>query len=61
MTCYLPKATIFPTDVIAIDKSILPPRSMVQILDAPPAGETPVKNIPNCISALPGNKINPRA
>lgn len=56
----LPNAANVLVVLIVIDKSRLPPRSTVHIFDAPPAGELPVKNNPNCISTLFGNKNIPR-
>lgn len=55
----LPNAANVLVVVIATDKSIFPPRITVQMFDAPPAGETPVKNNPNCMSTLSGNRIKP--
>lgn len=46
--------------VIVIDKFKSPPRIRVHMLEAPPPGDTPVKNIPNCISALSGKSTLPR-
>lgn len=52
-------AAIVLVVVIAMDKSRLPPNITVHIFDAPPAGQTPVKNNPNCNSTLFGNKNKP--
>lgn len=51
----IPKAAKLLTVVIKTDRFILPPKITVHILEAPPVGETPVKNKPNCISILLGN------
>lgn len=56
----LPKLAMLLIAVIAIDRSMLPPNMIVQMFEAPPAGEAPVKNIPNCISTLPGNNSKAR-
>lgn len=45
--------------VIAIDKSRFPPKITHQIFEAPPDGDTPVKNIPSCISTLFGKSSTP--
>lgn len=57
---YLPSALKVLMVVIATDKSKFAPRKAHQTFDAPPAGETPVKKIPNCISTESGNSHNPK-
>jgi len=47
------------TAVIVTDKSRLPPNIIVQMLEAPPPGEVPVKKRPSRISGL--SKMKPRA
>lgn len=55
----IPNAANVLIAVIDIDKSRLPPKITHQIFDAPPDGETPVKNRPSCISILFGNNSKP--
>lgn len=57
---FLPKAENVLIVVIDIDKSRFPPRITDHTLEAPPDGETPVKNIPSCISTLFGNSNIPK-
>lgn len=45
----IPNAAIVLMVVIAMDISILPPSKIVQMFEAPPPGETPVKKRPNCM------------
>lgn len=50
----IPKAAKVLIVVIKIDKSMFPSSMAVQMLEAPPAGDTPVKNIPNLIAGSLG-------
>lgn len=51
----IPKAAKLLSVVINIDRLMLPPNMTAHMFDAPPLGETPVKNRPNCISTEFGN------
>lgn len=55
----LPKALNVLMVVMAMDKSKFPPSKTHQTFEAPPAGETPVKKMPNCISTESGNNQMP--
>lgn len=55
----LPKEAKVDIDVIAKDKLRLPPRINVHMLEAPPPGDTPVKNMPNRIAGSSGNMRKP--
>lgn len=56
----IPKLAMLLNVVMAMDKSKLPSNKTVQMFEAPPAGDAPVKNIPNCISTLFGNSNMPK-
>lgn len=55
----IPNAAMVHNVVIVTDRFRLPPSNTVQMLEAPPLGLIPVKNIPICSSGRPGNKIYP--
>lgn len=55
----MPNAERVLTVVIKIDRSMFPSRIAVQMLEAPPPGATPVKNIPSRIVGSLGKSTNP--
>lgn len=55
----LPNAAMVHIVVIVIERFKLPSSNTVQILEAPPLGLIPVKNIPICSSGRSGNKRYP--
>lgn len=57
---YPPNAEKVLIVVMEMERSKLPPKITDQTLDAPPDGETPVKNSPSCMSTLFGNRIYPK-
>lgn len=55
----LPNAAMVHMVVIVIERFKLPSSNTVQILEAPPLGLIPVKNMPICSSGLSENKKYP--
>ena len=60
---YIPKAKIVEQKVIMMERSSDPPKRKVHMLELPPPGLAPFKNIPNCRSGFPGknNLAKPKA
>lgn len=56
----LPNAENVLIVVIEIDRSKLPPKITDQMFEAPPDGETPVKNIPSCMATSCGKRSKPK-
>jgi len=59
ITYYLPNAAMVHIVVIVIERFRLPSSSNVHILEAPPLGLIPVKNMPICSSGRSGNTRYP--
>lgn len=60
MSRCLPKDASVLMAVIVTLRFRFPPSEYVQILEAPPAGEMPVKNRPNLRALCSGNNSSPR-
>lgn len=56
---FLPNAATVHIVVIVMERFKLPSSNTVQILEAPPLGLIPVKNMPICSSGRSGNKRDP--
>lgn len=59
VTYYLPNAAMVQIVVMVIERFRLPSNNSVHILEAPPLGLIPVKNMPICSSGWSGNKRYP--
>nr|CAH7721584.1 unnamed protein product [Callosobruchus chinensis] len=55
----MPKAAMVLMAVMMMLRLMLPSNTTAHTLEAPPAGDTPVKNMPRRISGESGNSIRP--